>query len=157
MAKALIAAVSLAVVLVAAVVVPLVVMPGIFGYHDWPTATPHAPHEQVVSLSVRAVHTAPAPAERQAAPIPAPAPRPVVAHQQLAQVAPPAAVPAPTAVQGRPQADQPHKTHPEQPLAAHEAPLPPPTVDARPGSTIVPDAVKGEVRAVEGLDGTNQP
>src|SRR6478672_3684423 len=79
MAKALIAAVSLALVLVAAVVVPLVVMPGLDGFNDWPTAVPRAPRAQVVSVPVP---SAPVPVAQ--APV-AQAPRVVVTHRQLAQ------------------------------------------------------------------------
>jgi hypothetical protein len=146
MAKALIAAVSLAVVLVAAVVVPLVVMPGISGFDDWPEATPRAPHEQVVSLPVpvqRAVRT-----ERAKPP---PAPRAIAPRQQLAVAPPRATAPAPSAGGGTEQ------VAPQQPQAAPEAPLPPPVVDARDHSALVPNVVSGIVQAGDILDGTNEP
>ena len=143
MAKALIAAVLLAVVLVAAVVVPLVVMPDVSGFDEWPKATPRAPHDQIVIVSV------PAPAkgtivrsERQT--------RTVAPQRQLAQA------PAPTPAQTpRQQAPEPHNRAVEEPLAAPEAPLPPPVVDARDNAT--PEAIGGEAQADDGIDGTNAP
>src|SRR3954463_14033172 len=90
MAKALIAAVLLAAVLVAAVVVPLIVLPGASGFDQWPKATPHPAHAQVVSVDVPS---------RQPVRIPLrqgdPAPRSFAPHRELARAAP-----TPTVVQG---------------------------------------------------------
>jgi hypothetical protein len=138
MAKALIAAVSLAVVLVAAVVVPLVFMPGVFGFNDWPEATPAAPSEHVVKLDVPAKRTVVVEHKRRtpAAPKPVAAPR-----QRLAQVTRPAPQP-----RSQPVA-QPAPAAPAEPLAAPEAQPEPVVIDARQHS--LPD---------DGLlDGTNLP
>lgn len=151
MAKALIAAVALAVVLVAAVVVPLLVLPGSSGFDQWPTHTPQAPHEQVVDLSVPA-----APSVRAQATRPRPiAPRTVAPHRQLAQATP---RPAPrTAVTPAPQQQPMPKlpATPPQPQAAPEAPLPDPVVDARPAGEDAPHATGGEVQTSVASDGTN--
>src|SRR4051794_41225332 len=98
MAKALIAAVSLAVVLVAAVVVPLVFVPSISGFNDWPDAKP-APKDRVVTLVTHPRVRPQARAERK--PRPSATSRhstPVAPHQRLAQATPPPA--SPTAVGG---------------------------------------------------------
>src|SRR4051812_45220857 len=142
MTKALIAAVSLALVLVAAVVVPLVVMPGLFGFNDWPEATPSAAHEQVVKLDAPAKRTVAVERKR-----PAPAtPKPVASpRQRPAQVPPPQpaqplqpAAPATPPVPAAP-------TAPAEPQAAPEAQPEPVAIDAR--QNLAP---------VDGLlDGTN--
>jgi len=142
MAKALIAAVSLALVLVAAVVVPLVVMPGVFGFDDWPEATAHAPRQQVVAVTVpaakplraereprRAAPSRPAPHAFAGAPTPVAQPAP---QQQVAQApaAPVVPVPAPAATQ--PVAPV------SEPQAAEEGPPVPPVVEARTDGTNLP-------------------
>jgi hypothetical protein len=148
MAKALIAAVSLAVVLVAAVVVPLVFLPGVFGFNDWPEATPTAPREHVVTLDVPARKTVVVERKRR---VPAaPKPAPVASHQRLAQATPaPAPVAAPVASHSQPQ-QPPRPTAPAapaEPQAAPEAQPEPVAIDAR------DDAGPAERL----LDGTNLP
>jgi hypothetical protein len=141
MAKALIAAVSLALVLVAAVVVPLVVLPGVFGFNDWPEATPTAPREHVVTLDVPVHKTVVVERKR---PI-AVAPKPVAPRQQAANAKP---APAPTAAgspQPRPAPSAP--AAPAEPQAAPEAVPEPVAIDAR------DDAGPAERL----LDGTNLP
>jgi hypothetical protein len=145
MAKALLAAVSLALVLVAAVVVPLVVMPSLTGFNDWPRNAPRAPHAQVVSVSLP---SAPAPVA-----VPQ-APRVVIPHHQLAQV-PPRRVETQTRTPTQTEAPKP--TQPPAPQAAPEAPLPAPVVDARDQHVPAPVALSGQLQAAAGLDGTNRP
>src|SRR5689334_18671156 len=140
MAKALIAAVTLAVVLVAAVVVPMALTPGVYGFDEWPTAKPQTPVTQVVNVDVprtRVVRV-----ERSA-------PRAVAPSRQLVVTAPRATAPAPTAVaQSQQNTQQQVAAQPEsqeQPQAAHEAPMPTPVIDARDHHVQVPHAVAGEV------------
>jgi hypothetical protein len=145
MAKALIAAVSLAVVLVAAVVVPLALTPGAYGFDDWPESKPVTPHAQIVSVEVP---------ERK----PAARPPVVAPHRELASAAPrpTAPAPAPTAVQGT-QHSQPQPTLQAQPQAAPEQPQAAPVVDARDHNGDVPNAISGHVQPGRAVDGTNQP
>ena len=142
MAKALIAAVSLAVVLVAAVVVPLVFMPGVFGFNDWPEATPVAPREHVVKLDVPAKRTVVVEHKQR---IPA-APKPVAApRQRLAQVTRPAPQPQPPVQPAPPTPAAP--VPPAEPLAAPETQPEPVAIDAR----------QHPLPADGLLDGTNLP
>src|SRR5689334_8786644 len=90
MAKALIAAVTLAVVLVAAVVVPMALTPGVYGFDEWPTAKPQTPVTQVVNVDVPRTRVVRVP-ERSA-------PRAVAPSRQVVVTAPRATAPAPTAV-----------------------------------------------------------
>src|SRR3954470_19684699 len=147
MAKALIAAVLLAAVLIAAVVVPLIVLPDASGFDQWPNATPHPPHAQVVSVEVPSTQVVRIPRRQRD-----PAPRAVAPHRELAQTAP-----APTAVQGTEQSTPSQPAPVEQPQAAPEAPLPPPVVDARDHTGATPDAISGQVQTDLELDGTNGP
>jgi hypothetical protein len=150
MAKALIAAIVLAVVLVAAVVVPMALTPGVYGFDDWPEAKPATPHEQIVSLEVPAVRAVRAEPKRRAT-----APRAVAPHRELASAAP-APTHAPTAVRGTPQI-QPQTAVPAQPQAAPEQPQAAPVVDARDHSGDVPTAIAAYVQPARGADGTNRP
>src|SRR3954454_18149383 len=147
MAKALIAAVLLAAVLVAAVVVPLVVLPDASGFDQWPKATPHPAHAQIVTVDVPSGQAGRVPRQQRD-----PAPRPVAPQQELAQAAP-----APIALQGTEQSPPSQPVPVEQPQAAPEAPLPPPVVDARDHSGRTPDAISGQVQTDLELDGTNGP
>src|SRR4051794_6542335 len=122
MAKALIAAVSLALVLVATVVVPLALTPGVYGFNDWPEATPvKTPRAQVVSVDVKAR------AERAPRRGTAPGRIAPARQQQLAVVTPAPA--APTAVDGVEQRSAPAPAASE-PQAASEAPAVP-EIEAR--------------------------
>jgi hypothetical protein len=147
MAKALIAAVLLAAVLVAAVVVPLVLLPDASGFDQWPKATPHPAHAEVVSVDVPSREAVRIPRQQRD-----PAPRAVAPQEQLAQAAP-----APTAVRGTKQNTPSQPVPVEQPQAAPEAPLPPPVVDARDHTGSTPDAISGQVQTDLELDGTNAP